>query len=139
MNSRLSIQDIAAILADKTGKDKESMERFLKILVATISEGVVADRLIKVKGLGIFKIIRVENRESIDVNTGTRFLIPAHYKFSFLPDKELRELVNRPFSFFETTEISVNADFPDMVVSKELDTDINTDNMKEQKFALRVP
>jgi len=131
MNSRLSIQDIAAILADKTGKDKESMERFLKILVATISEGVVADRLIKVKGLGIFKIIRVENRESIDVNTGTRFLIPAHYKFSFLPDKELRELVNRPFSFFETTEISVNADFPDMVVSKELDTDINTDNMDE--------
>ena len=131
MNSRLSIQDIAAILVDKTGKDKESMERFLKILVATISEGVVADRLIKVKGLGIFKIIRVENRESIDVNTGTRFLIPAHYKFSFLPDKELRELVNRPFSFFETTEISGNTDFPDIVVSKESDTDIDTDNMDE--------
>jgi len=131
MNSRLTIQDIAAILADKTGKDKESMERFLKILVATISESVVADRLIKVKGLGTFKIIRVENRESIDVNTGTRFLIPAHYKFSFLPDKELRELVNRPFSFFETTEISGNTDFPDIVVSKESDTDIDTDNMDE--------
>ena len=131
MNSRLTIQDIAAILADKTGKDKESMERFLKILVATISEGVVVDRLIKVKGLGTFKIIRVENRESIDVNTGTRFLIPAHYKFSFLPDKELRELVNRPFSFFETTEISGNTDFPDIVVSKESDTDIDTDNMDE--------
>jgi len=107
------------------------MERFLKILVATISESVVADRLIKVKGLGTFKIIRVENRESIDVNTGTRFLIPAHYKFSFLPDKELRELVNRPFSFFETTEISGNTDFPDIVVSKESDTDIDTDNMDE--------
>lgn len=131
MNSRLTIQDIAAILADKTGKDKESMERFLKILVATISEGVVVDRLIKVKGLGTFKIIRVENRESIDVNTGTRFLIPAHYKFSFLPDKELRELVNRPFSFFETTEISGNTDFPDIVVSKESDTDIDTENMDE--------
>ena len=58
----------------------------------------------------------VEKRESIHVNTGERFVIPEHYKFSFLPDKELRELVNKPFSFFETTELRENVDFTDMDV-----------------------
>ena len=50
------------------------------------------------------------------MNTGERFVIPEHYKFSFLPDKELRELVNKPFSFFETTELRENVDFTDMDV-----------------------
>ena len=81
-----------------------------------VSEGVYTDKLVKVKGLGTFKIIPVEKRESIHVNTGERFVIPEHYKFSFLPDKELRELVNKPFSFFETTELRENVDFTDMDV-----------------------
>ena len=81
-----------------------------------MSEGVYTDKLVKVKGLGTFKIIPVEKRESIHVNTGERFVIPEHYKFSFLPDKELRELVNKPFSFFETTELRENVDFTDMDV-----------------------
>lgn len=53
------------------------------------------------------------------MNTGERFLIPEHYKFSFLPDKDLREQVNKPFSIFETTEINENVDFSDMDESVE--------------------
>lgn len=123
MNNRLTIQDLAALLAEHTGKDKSLLERFLKEFIAVISEGVYVDKIVKVKGLGTFKIIPVEQRESIHVNTGERFLIPAHYKFSFLPDKELRELVNKPFSFFETIEISENADFPDIDMSEESQED----------------
>lgn len=119
MNNRLTIQDLAALLAEYTGKERASMERFLREFVAVISEGVIADKLVKVKGLGTFKIVPVEKRESIHVNTGERFVIPEHYKFSFLPDKELRELVNKPFSFFETTELSDSADFSDMDISEE--------------------
>ena len=113
MNNRLAIQDLAGLLAEYTGKDKNSSERFF---IAVVSEGVYTDKLVKVKGLGTFKIIPVEKRESIHVNTGERFVIPEHYKFSFLPDKELRELVNKPFSFFETTELRENVDFTDMDV-----------------------
>lgn len=120
MNNRLAIQDLAGLLAEYTGKDKNSSERFLREFIAVVSEGVYTDKLVKVKGLGTFKIIPVEKRESIHVNTGERFVIPGHYKFSFLPDKELRELVNKPFSFFETTELGENVDFTDMdVVSDE--------------------
>ena len=116
MNNRLAIQDLAGLLAEYTGKDKNSSERFLREFIAVVSEGVYTDKLVKVNGLGTFKIIPVEKRESIHVNTGERFLIPEHYKFSFLPDKELRELVNKPFSFFETTELRENVDFTDMDV-----------------------
>ena len=113
MNNRLTIQDLAGLLAEYTGKDKNSSERFLREFIAVVSEGVYTDKLVKVKGIGTFKIIPVEKRESIHVNTG---VIPEHYKFSFLPDKELRELVNKPFSFFETTELRENVDFTDMDV-----------------------
>ena len=116
MNNRLTIQDLAGLLAEYTGKDKNRSERFLREFIAVVSEGVYTDKLVKVKGIGTFKIIPVEKRESIHVNTGERFVIPEHYKFSFLPDKELRELVNKPFSFFETTELRENVDFTDMDV-----------------------
>ncbi len=119
MNNRLTIQDLAGLLAEYSGKDKNSTERFLREFIAVVSDGVYADKLVKVKGLGTFKIIPVEKRESIHVNTGERFVIPEHYKFSFLPDKDLRELVNKPFSFFETTELGENVDFTDMDVSAD--------------------
>ena len=133
MNNRLAIQDLAGLLAEYTGKDKNSSERFLREFIAVVSEGVYTDKLVKVKGLGTFKIIPVEKRESIHVNTGERFVIPEHYKFSFLPDKELRELVNKPFSFFETTELRENVDFTDMdVVLDELNIKETEDESIEE-------
>ena len=133
MNNRLAIQDLAGLLAEYTGKDKNSSERFLREFIAVVSEGVYTDKLVKVKGLGTFKIIPVEKRESIHVNTGERFVIPEHYKFSFLPDKELRELVNKPFSFFETTELRENVDFTDMdVVLDEPDIKATEDESIEE-------
>lgn len=114
MNNRLTIQDLAGLLAERTGKDRKNTELFLREFISVISEGVYTDKIVKVKGLGTFKVILVEKRESIHVNTGERFLIPEHYKFSFLPDKEIREMVNKPFSFFETTELNENVDFSDI-------------------------
>lgn len=136
MNNRLTIQDLAGLLAEYTGKDKNSTERFLKEFVAVVSEGVCADKIVKVKGLGTFKIIRVEKRESIHVNTGERFLIPEHYKFSFLPDKELKELVNKPFSFFETTEIGENVDFSDLDTS---DDDADEKDVEDESIEEVMP
>uniref|UniRef100_UPI00265A3B14 HU family DNA-binding protein n=1 Tax=uncultured Parabacteroides sp. TaxID=512312 RepID=UPI00265A3B14 len=139
MNNRLTIQDLAGLLAEYTGKDKNSTERFLREFIAVVSKGVYTDKLVKVKGLGTFKIIPVEKRESIHVNTGERFVIPEHYKFSFLPDKELRELVNKPFSFFETTELGENVDFTDMDVvpgepeEKEVEDESVEEVMPEEK------
>lgn len=106
MNNRYSLQEIAGMLAKKTGKPKADSERFLKILFSYASESLCKNKLVKIKGLGAFKLVIVKERESINVNTGERFIIPKHYSFLYQPDKELRELVNEPFSFFETTELT---------------------------------
>lgn len=119
MNNRLTIKELASMLAVRTGRDKEEMERFLREFVALVSEHVFIDKVVKIKGLGSFKIITVEKRESIHVNTGERIEIPDHYKFSFVPDKELKDIVNKPFSFFETTEINEGVQFPDLAESSE--------------------
>ncbi len=125
MNNRLTLQDLAGLLAEHTGKERSDCETFLKEFVALVTEGVFLDKLVKIKGLGTFKLIPVEQRESIHVNTGERFLIPAHSKLSFIPDKELREQVNKPFSFFETTEISDPDQFIDIEVSDDPEDEID--------------
>lgn len=119
MNNRLTIQDLADMLAERTGKDRKNTELFLKEFITLLTKGVYTDKIVKVKGIGTFKIILVERRESIHVNTGERFIIPEHYKFSFLPDKELKDLVNKPFSFFETTELNDDVEFSDLDESLE--------------------
>ena len=119
MGSRLTTQALADLLTEHTGKDRKSTELFLRELVAAISEGVFTDKIVKVKGLGTFKVVLMEERESIHVNTGERFTIPEHYKFAFLPDKELREAVNKPFSFFETEELADDSDHAESDAQKD--------------------
>lgn len=123
MNNKLTIQELATLLSVKSGKDVYETERFIREFITVVSEGLFSDKMVKVKGLGTFKIVLVEDRESIHVNTGDRILIPAHYKCSFIPDNELKELVNRPFSIFETTEIGDAASFQDMEMADDSDED----------------
>lgn len=132
MNNRLTLQDLATLMAEVSGKDRAAAELFLREFVTIVSERVCENKIVKVKGLGTFKVIPVEERESVHVNTGERFIIPAHYKFSFLPDRELREQVNKPFSFFETTEINENVVFPDMEIAEDTEKKENDDESIEE-------
>lgn len=113
MNNKLTLSDLISLLAEYSGKSKADMELFLREFLNIVSEGLQADKIVRIKGFGTFKIILVDKRESVDVNTGERFVIPEHYKYSYIPDKELKDVVNKPFSLFETTEIIDNASFSD--------------------------
>lgn len=104
MNERLSTRSLADILAIQTGLDKERAEKFIDVLSSHITQGIENNKAIKVMGLGIFKIVLVRERESVHIQTGERFVIPAHHKLSFIPDKNLKEQINRPFAFFEPIE-----------------------------------
>ncbi len=137
MNERLNISDLAGLLAEYTGKDKKVAELFLRELLVVISDGLLVDKIVKVKGLGTFKVIVVEERESVHVNTGERFLIPAHSKLTFTPDKDLKELVNKPFSSFEAIELHEGVEFPEeneKESEEEEDADIeDTENSKQDE------
>jgi len=105
MNERINLQDLAALLAEKMAITKKEAETFLREYFDVLNEELINSGLIKIKDLGTFRLLPVEDRESVDVTTGERVLIPAHYKVAFTPDKNLAETVNEPFAFFETTEI----------------------------------
>lgn len=99
MDEKLSIYDIAEILTAKTGREKADIETFIETLIAVINDVITHNGVVRIKGIGSFKVIPVKERESIHVNTGERIVIPAHHKLSFLPDKILKEKINRPFAF----------------------------------------
>jgi len=105
MSERINLQDLAALLAEKMTITKKDAETFLREYFEVLNEELVNSGSVKIKDLGTFKLLPVEDRESVDVTTGARVLIPAHYKVAFTSDKKLAETVNEPFAFFETTEI----------------------------------
>lgn len=102
MEKKLLIQDIAEAIATKSGINKKQSEAFVKALFETIEQGLTEDKFVKIKGLGTFKVIAVGERESVNINTGERFSISGHDKITFTPENSLKDLVNRPFSHFQT-------------------------------------
>ena len=102
MNEKKTIQNIIEILSEKQGMDKKDAELFVKGMFDLIEEALATEKYVKVKGLGTFKLTEVDSRASVDVNTGERIEIQGHTKISFTPDSTLKELINKPFSHFET-------------------------------------
>ena len=109
MDKKIGIQELAAAIANAKEINGSEAEIFCRSVFEVISEFLVKEKLVKIKGLGTFKLIDVNDRESINVNTGERIVIAGHTKMSFTPDSVLRDTVNRPFADFETTVLSENA------------------------------
>ena len=102
MNIKLTLQEIIDKLSEQSGQSKKISENFLRILIDVIEEGLKKDGIAKVKGLGTFKIISIEQRKSVNVQDGSEYIIPAHNKISFTPEKTLKEEINKPYSHLET-------------------------------------
>lgn len=109
--SKISIQDLAGVLVERRHLSKKEASMFVNELFFLIQKSLDEDKIVKVKGLGTFKIIDVDDRESVDVNTGDRVLIEGHGKITFTPDTLMKELVNKPFSQFETVVLRDGVDF----------------------------
>lgn len=111
---KLTIQEIAAVLQQKNNFDKQEANTFVTTMFQIIQERLETDGIVKVKGLGTFKMVDVEARESVSVRTGERVVISGHAKVTFTPDATMKELVNRPFSQFETVVLNDGVEFPDL-------------------------
>lgn len=125
---RLSIQEIAKVLVAKNGLEPSQANRFATELFAIIQERLEKNDLVKVKGLGTFKVITVDARESVSVRTGGRVMIEEHSKITFTPDATMKELVNKPFSQFETVVLNDNVEFDDL---KEQPADSEFEDIKD--------
>ena len=115
------MKDIAALFASRTKLGDIESEAFINSMFFVIRQGLETDRQIKIRGFGTFKIIDVEARESVSVNTGERVVIGSHRKVTFTPDATMKELVNKPFSLFNTVDLN------DGVVFDDPDAELLTD------------
>ena len=118
MNEKITLPTLVSLLADKTGKQKKQCEDFLREFFNTLVDAMEAGENVRIKSLGTFKVVAVEPRKSVNVNTGEQMEIPGHNKIVFVPAKELAEEVNAPFAMFESIEIPDNA-LEDPLLSSE--------------------
>lgn len=129
MNERLSLQDLIDLLAKKQEITKKEAEVFLRELIAVISETIESNESVKIKDFGTFKLVKVNARKSVDVNTGEAIEIAAHYKLSFTPDKLLKEAINRPFAHFESVVLEEGVSFDNI----EKDETANIEESDEEE------
>ena len=148
---KITLTNIAEELALKSGLSKDAADNFMRAIVDTIEKGLHDDNIVKIKGLGTFKLMEVSDRGSIDVNTGERITIKGYTKVTFTPDSAMKEFINRPFAHFEPTELNEGFQDEELIVdegqaaanTEELeeatstplpanaDSDVNTDNIQE--------
>lgn len=133
--NKLTLNNIAKVLVEKNGMEPKEAMTFTTAMFDLIHDRLNEEGIVKVKGLGTFKMIRVEARESINVRTGERVLIDSHAKITFTPDAVMKELVNKPFSQFETVVLNDDVEFTDM---KSEETTDETNNSEQSESLVDV-
>lgn len=134
MDNKINLSQLADLLSQAGGMSKAASEQFVKNFFDIISQSVLSEGLVKVKGLGTFKLVQMEDRESVNVNSGERFTIEGHQKISFIPDADLKDRINKPFAAFETVEISEEQAVQlDKMEQDENSTKTITDSMEKAK------
>ena len=142
--AKSAIQLITSALAKQHNLSVADAAAFIDAFFDIISSELKNGNQVKIKGLGTFKVQAVKPRESVNVNTGERVLIEGHDKISFTPDTVMKELVNKPFSQFETVVINDGIDTEELEripaedssdeVKSELVDDATTKNTSEEKL-----
>ena len=112
--SKFSLNILGKLLADKSGLSQVEAELFIRKMFDVCNQGLEADKQVKIKWLGTFKVQATKDRESINVNTGERFTIEGRDKLTFTPDNILKEIVNKPFAQFETVVVNDGVDFDEI-------------------------
>ena len=131
---KYSITQLATILVKKNGISNDEALKFVTAIFDIVKEGLETDKLVKIKGFGTFKIIDVDPRESVNVNTGERVLINGHQKITFTPDSVMKEMVNRPFAQFETVVLNDGVDFSDIDKLSNINENIDKQEETQEEF-----
>jgi len=110
MNKKLLLQDLTDQLSESAKLKKKDAEEFIKAFFKVIEDSLFEGEVVKIPGLGTFKLIQVDSRKSVDVSTGEEIEIKEHFKIAFIPDQTLKELVNTPFSYLEPVQLDGKAE-----------------------------
>lgn len=134
--AKTAIQQIISALAKQYNLSAAEASAFVDAFFEIVSSELKNGNQVKIKGLGTFKVQAVKPRESVNVNTGERVLIEGHDKISFTPDTVMKELVNKPFSQFETVVINDGVDTEEL---ERVPAEEDIDEVKPQVAANERP
>ena len=130
------MQDLSAGMSRRSGLGKRESEAFVRTFFAVISQYLQEDKIVKIKGMGTFKVVEVSGRDSVNVNTGERIHIKGHSKVTFTPDTTMRDIVNRPFADFETIILNDGVDVAAMeYIDEAAEAQDVADDMQEDAAA----
>ena len=132
MNEKITLQDLVELLSEQKDMTKKNADAFLRCMFDLIEEALTNEKYVKIKGLGTFKLTEVDSRESMNVNTGERIEILGHTKISFTPDTTMKELINKPFSHFETVILNDGVELEDTPFDIEPKVEEMADEMVEK-------
>lgn len=132
MNEKITLQDLVELLSEKNNMTKKSADALFRAMFDLIEEALANEKYVKIKGLGTFKLTEVDSRESMNVNTGERIEIQGHTKISFAPDPSMKDLINKPFSHFETVLLNDGVELEDTPFIIEPKMEEMSDEMVEK-------
>ena len=95
---KITIVDLRKAIAKQTEIEEAQVNAFLNQLIATIKDGLRKDKLVKISGLGTFKLQWVEPRKSVNISTGESIVIEGYQKLSFTPEQSVKERINEPYA-----------------------------------------
>ena len=119
----INLKELAKHLVEKHELTAADAEHFVTQFIETLQESVLSEKLVKVKGLGAFKLTPISARESVDVNTGDRIVIEGRDKITFTPDNAMKDLVNRPFSQFDTVVLNTGVAFDEAMETNDTEVE----------------
>ena len=103
--AKITNSNILSLFRKQIGISKADEIAFAETFQSIFEEALLQDKILKISGLGTFKLIPVESRKSVNVNTGEEIEIASHYKLTFTPDASLKVKVNEPLAHLETVEL----------------------------------
>lgn len=109
----VNLKSLVDVFASKAKITKKEANAFVKAFQNIFIDALSKDKVLKITGLGSFKVTLVNERSSVDVNTGKPIKINSHYKIVFTPDSELKNIVNSPFAHLDTIIIDDVVDMSD--------------------------
>ena len=134
MNRKLLLQEVADAFAQRANISKKKAEAFCRAFFDLIEEELTHESFVKIKGFGTFKVITVNERESININTGERIRIDSHAKLSFVPDSQLKDLINKPFADFQTITLQDRTTEEELTKAEiKIEREINTSQSLQQE------
>ncbi|MDD4971560.1 MAG: HU family DNA-binding protein [Paludibacter sp.] len=120
IKEKISSQEIIDLVASKASVSKRAAEEFLKVMIASIEEALMAGEVVKIKNFGTFKLQWNEPRKSVNIQSGEEIKINGYYKVSFIPDSALKEQVNEPFAHLEPVELDSDPKKNELIDETEL-------------------